>query len=387
MSRPLTLYLVAGEMSGDTHGAALMRALRERVPDVVFHGAGGPRMRALAGNGFLDWSTEAVVGLWDVLRKYGYFKKRLAETLREIADTRPDAVVFIDYPGFNLRLAAALAKRRDPALRIDFISPQVWAWNRGRVPKMARILDLMLCIFPFEKALYEQSGLRTVFVGHPLKDEPPPPDTPREPNLIALLPGSREREVRKIFPVLARSAALLSARHPGLQFAAAAASENLVATMRAILDEHAPGVRCEVRVKAARDLMLRATAGAVASGTATMEAALCGLPFVLVYRVARPTWWIARYFVRVPHLGMPNLLAGREIVREFLQDDLRPEPLADALESLWSSGEKRAALRGELRAVIDGLGPPGCAGRAAEAILDLLKTNSSRRGSIRGNLR
>jgi lipid-A-disaccharide synthase len=317
------LYLVAGEASGDARGAELMRALRERLPEVEFHGAGGREMRTLAGGQFFDWADEAVVGLWDVLKKYGYFRAQFARMLAEVERLRPDAVIFIDYPGFNLRLAKAV-RARVPGLKIIYyISPQVWAWNRGRIPKMARTLDLMLCIFPFEKPLYEESGLRTVFVGHPMLDSLAAKRTAvsRENDLVGLFPGSREKEVRKIFPVMIAAARQLRRELPELRFEAAAASPALATLMReqlagAGLDE----AFCIVGQRNSHALMQTAAAGMVASGTATLEAAYFGLPLVILYRVAWLTWAIGKRLVRVPFLGMPNILAGREIAREFLQE-------------------------------------------------------------------
>src|ERR1700689_3677130 len=201
---PKKLYLVAGEASGDSRGAELMRTLSKQDPAIEFFGAGGREMRALGGPHFTDWADEAVVGLWDVLKKYGYFKAQFDRMLADIAALQPDALILIDYPGFNLRLAKAVKAKHPRVRTIDYISPQVWAWNRGRIPKMARYLDLMLCIFPFEKALYEKSGLRTVYVGHPLLDSLAAKrvEASREPNLVGLFPGSREKEVRRIFPVM-----------------------------------------------------------------------------------------------------------------------------------------------------------------------------------------
>ena len=166
----MKLYVIAGEASGDARGAELLRALRPLAPSLAIHGAGGHEMAALASAPFTDWAGEAVVGLWDVLKKYGYFKAQFDRMLGEVARLQPDALILIDYPGFNLRFAKA-ARAAHPRMKIIYyISPQVWAWNRGRIPKMARYLDLMLCIFPFEKPLYEASGLRTEFVGHPMLD-------------------------------------------------------------------------------------------------------------------------------------------------------------------------------------------------------------------------
>ncbi|HEX8294670.1 MAG TPA: lipid-A-disaccharide synthase, partial [Chthoniobacteraceae bacterium] len=236
-TRAVKLYLVAGEASGDARGAELMRALREQSSELQFFGAGGREMRGLAGGDFHDWADEAVVGLWDVLKKYGYFRAQFRRMLGDLERINPAALILIDYPGFNLRLARAV-KRKLPHVRtIFFISPQVWAWNRGRIPKMARYLDLMLCIFPFEKELYEASGLRTVFVGHPLLDslEKRRLALTREPDLVGLFSGSREKEVRKIFPAMIEAASRVKQARPGIRFEAAAASPQLAEQMRALL--------------------------------------------------------------------------------------------------------------------------------------------------------
>src|SRR5437660_6588549 len=211
-----TVYFVAGERSGDNHGAALLKALRARAPEMRFVGRGGPKMRALAGGNFRDWiDYTAVVGLWEVIRRYPFFRKQFQATISEIDAARPSAAVLIDYPGFNLRLARALRAKFPELKIIYYISPQVWAWNRRRVRQMARYLDMMLCIFPFEAELYNQSGLRTVFVGHPMIENLAARRTgePRQPNLVGLFPGSRFREVRKIFPIMLEAARELVARN------------------------------------------------------------------------------------------------------------------------------------------------------------------------------
>ena len=374
----MKLYLIAGEASGDFRGAEVMRSLTmlaaARGEPVEFHGAGGPKMKALAPV-IQDWSGEAVVGLWDVLKKYRYFKRQFNAMLAEIRAKKPDAVVLIDYPGFNLRIAKAL-KRRDPGLLvIYYISPQVWAWNRGRIPQMARTLDLMLCIFPFEKALYEKSGLKTVFVGHPMLDslasEKNPALYPRHEMRIGLFPGSRAKEVQRIFPPMVDAARDMRRAWPGLRFEAAAATEELAVKMRDVILEYswAVGPPIEVTVGSAHRIMQEAAAGMVASGTATMEAAFFEMPFVLVYKVAPLTWEVGKRLVRVPHLGMVNILAGRSVVTEFLQDNALPQLIADEMLSLLNTPEKRDEQLENLRAVIASLGAGGASLRAAEAIL------------------
>jgi len=367
----MKLYLVAGEASGDARGAELIRALRARREGIEFLGFGGPRMAALSG-AVRDWiGRAAVIGIIDVVKHYGYFRRQFAVALEEIAREEPAAVVLIDYPGFNLRLAAALKKAGSGARVIDYISPQVWAWNRGRIPKMARTLDLMICIFPFEKPLYEETGLKTVFVGHPMIDSLAEEGggAAREENLLGLFPGSREREVKKIFPAMLEAARLLRERRPGLRVEAAAASQEMRERMEGIA-RGIPGAGCEVTLKTAHGLMRRATAGMVASGTATLEAACLGLPFVLLYKAAWLTFLIGRRLVTVKWLGMPNILAGREVVREFLQEDARPAAIAAEVGRLLDDPAARALLQAELGAVAAKLGGPGASGRAAEAILD-----------------
>src|SRR5205085_3428968 len=279
------IYFVAGEASGDDHGAALIRALRGRAPDLQFLGRGGPKMRAIAAGEFHDWINEAaVVGLWEVVKRYGFFRKQFGRTMSEIGKANPAAVVLIDYPGFNLRLARALRQKFSSLKIFYYISPQVWAWNRRRIIKMRGWLDLMLCIFPFEPVLYNASGLKAVVVGHPITAEMQVRPDIRDPRLIGLFPGSRQREVRKIFPIMQATARELLRADSGLHFEIAAASKALAEIIRKDLRDDAE--EFSITVEGARGLMQRAAVGLVASGTATLEAALSKLPFVLVYRVA-----------------------------------------------------------------------------------------------------
>lgn len=373
------LYFLAGEPSGDAHGAALLRALRERDAALMFSGRGGPAMRAVAGEGLENWTDEAaVVGLWEVLRKYGWFRQQFGRVLTEIAAQSPAAVVLVDYPGFNLRLAKALRQRGYAGKLIYYISPQVWAWHRGRIPAMARLLDLMICIFPFERPIFEEAGLRTVFAGHPLVEQIRAELAPEshDPALVGLFPGSRGREVRKIFPVLLETAQRLHQERPNLRFAAPAASEARAGELRALAAGF-PEVGCEILPPgSSRGLMRRAAVGLVASGTATVEAALCGLNFAVVYRVAPLTYWVGRAVVRVPFLGMVNLLAGKEIAREFIQDAARPDVLAAEVRRLLDEPEVRATQARELAAVTAKLGHgAGASANAAGAIMELLELN------------
>jgi lipid-A-disaccharide synthase len=373
------IYFVAGEASGDNHGAALMQSLRQLAPDLAFIGRGGPRMAAIAGVNFCNWTDEAgVVGLWEVVKRYGYFRRQFHGTLAEISQAKPAAVVLIDYPGFNLRLAQALRAGSAAPRIVYYISPQVWAWNRRRISKMAKWLDLMLCIFPFEAELYQESGLRTVFVGHPMVEnlEAHRIETPRDPDLIGLFPGSRAREIQKIFPIMIATAREIAQIRPGTQFEVAAASERLGLEIRAILRKSTDVQMFRIRVDETAAMMQHASAGIVASGTATLEAAWFRLPFVLVYKVSWPTYVAARLLLQVKYLGMPNVLADKEIVPEFLQHRATPREIAPAILRLMNDSESRRILISEFDAIVAKLGAGGANRKAARAILDEIGEDS-----------
>ena len=370
------VYFVAGESSGDNHGAALLKALRARVPEMRFAGRGGPKMRALAGGKFRDWIDDtAVVGLWEVIRRYPFFRKQFQATISEIEAVKPRAVVLIDYPGFNLRLAHALHAKFPELTIIYYISPQVWAWNRRRVSQMAQSIDLMLCIFPFEPELYQASGLRAIFVGHPMTSIIPSGNAalPRDDKLVGLFPGSREREVKKIFPIMRQAALELSQQDHDLRFVVSAASEPLAELIRADLyGKHATG-KFSIVTGDARAVMGRVNVGMVASGTATLEAALSELPFVLIYRVAWLTYLAARLVVKVKYLGMPNVLANREIVPEFIQHKAQPRAIAAAMARLLTDKTERQRMLTDFACVAQKLGRGEASVNAAEAIVTELR--------------
>lgn len=371
-----TIYFVAGEASGDNHGAGLMRSLHELDDHLNFIGRGGPQMRMIAGEQLKNWIDDAaVLGLWEVIKKYGYFRKQFHETLNEIDESKADAVVLIDYPGFNLRLARALRRRSTKRKIIYYISPQVWAWNRGRIKKMARFVDLMLCIFPFEAELYNKSGLRTEFVGHPMVERlrARKIDIERDPNLIGLFPGSRCREVRKIFPILIETVGELRNQRADLHFEVAAASKALATEISAALTAaHVKDGLFHVVTDETAAAMQRASVGIIASGSATLEAAYFRLPYVLIYKVAWPTYLAARLVVNVKYLGMPNLLANKEVVPEFIQHRARPNTIAKAALQLINDPAARDEMISEFDRIVAKLGEGGASERAARAIVEEL---------------
>src|SRR5438477_1785635 len=380
LSSVMTFYFVAGEVSADNHGAALMRCLRELDSELQFVGRGGPQMREVAGEQFKNWIADAaVLGLWEVLRKYGYFREQFHETLREIRESKPDAVVLIDYPGFNLRLARTLRRQAPRQKIIYYISPQVWAWDRGRIKRMAHFIDLVLCIFPFEVDLYNQVGLRALFVGHPMIErlQDRKIETQRDPNLIGLFPGSRSREVRKIVPIMLETARELRKHNRNLRFEVAAASKQLAREMKPAvdaLDQSQDGEAIQIKVDETAVIMQRAWAGIVASGSATLEAAYFRLPFVLIYKVMWPTYLAARLVVNVKYLGMPNLLADKEVVPEFIQYRAKPRAVVEAVQPLIENANARERMISEFDSIIGRLGETGASERAARAIIEEMGT-------------
>jgi lipid-A-disaccharide synthase len=371
--KPLRIFLIAGESSGDTHGALLIRELVALHPNIEFFGAGGPEMRAVAGDQLMEWTHEAaVVGLWDVLVKWPYFKENFNKIYQAIQKLNPDAVIFVDFPGFNLRLAKYLRRKNYTGKLIYYISPQVWAWNRRRIPEMARVLDLMMCIFPFETEFYKASGLRTEFVGHPMIEELGRISVPRDLELIALLPGSRNREIKRIFPIMLEAARLLQKKSPLIRFEVSATSAAAMESMQQLVVESGVA-NVKVQVRNSKELMQRAVVGMVASGTATMESSFFQLPFVLIYKVSWFTYILGRLLIRVNYLGMPNILAGKEVISEFIQHDALPERIADTVWTLYSDPETRAAMVQQLDHVIGLLREENPANRPAEVVLRALR--------------
>jgi lipid-A-disaccharide synthase len=345
---------IAGEASGDAHAAPIVAALRQRRVDVF--GAGGLKMHA-AGMGLsLDLTKHAVVGFVEVLKNYGKFKRIFNDLIAEAERRRPDAVVLVDFPGFNLRFAAQMKKRGIKV--IYYISPQLWAWHASRAKQIERDVALMLTIFPFEKAWYAEHApkLHVEFVGHPLAERREKREV-RSQRSVLLLPGSREREVAKLWPVFTG----IVERMPDVKFVAAAVNETLAGRMK--------HPRVKVEVGQAHELMRHATLAITASGTATMECAFFGCPMIVVYKVNWLTYLVGRALVKVKWLGMPNVIAGRTVVPELLQHNAQPGRIAAMAIELLGDVSKREKMQQELAAVVSTLGGPGASRRAAELIL------------------
>lgn len=361
---------MAGEVSGDLHGAELLASL-SASGEHQFAGWGGPRM-AKAG-ATKDWVEKAgVMGIWDVLKQYSWFKERFEETLAEIEEWQPKVLVLIDYPGFNLRLAKVVSARFPHIKILQYVCPQVWAWKQGRIPKMAQWLDQVVCLFPFEVEVLAKGGCPGVYLGHPIVEElrEKVEDAARDPMLIGLFPGSRSREVDRLFPVMVAAARSLRARSPELRFEVPAISEKLAAIMREMVTAE-DGI--EIRLGSSQSLMQRATCAVMASGTATLEAAWFGLPYCLVYKMAPLTWGVAKMVVKVEHAGIVNILAGREVVPEYLQDACTPEAVVSWVERTLSDRDAAAALVEQLLEVASKLGEGGVHEKVAAEVVKLLE--------------
>jgi lipid-A-disaccharide synthase len=366
------LLVSCGEPSGDLYAGDLVRHLRRERGDIEVFGLGGDHLRAEGGRLLAHVSELAVVGLLEVLRHLRRLRRVFRSVLAEVERERPRVAVLVDYAEFNLRLAREL-KRRGVRV-VYYVSPQVWAWRRGRLAAIRASVDHMIVIFPFEEALYRGAGVPVTFAGHPLVDlARPAPDAraflaaqgldPGRP-VLAVLPGSRRQEVAHNLPPIAGALRLLSARRKDLQPALAVAPS----LDRRPFDRDLAGLPVTYVAGKTHALLSSAAVGIVASGTATVEAALMNLPFSVVYRLSPLTYAVGRPFVSVPHYAMPNLIAGREVVKELIQGDFRPETVAVETLALLEDEGRRGALLEGLAEVRARLGPPGASARAAEVV-------------------
>lgn len=373
------ILLVAGEASGDMHGASLVRELRSRCPGAHIAGIGGSHLRREGMEILVDTATVATMGLTEILGSAGRLIGAYRMMRRYLREQRPDLVILIDYPEFNMLLAKYAKRLGVPVFY--YISPQVWAWRRGRIRKIASRVDRLGVVFPFEAELYNEAGdpashdPLAVFVGHPLVESVRPSRSRQETRerhgfaadkpLLAILPGSRKKEIRLLLaPALAAARSL---RAEGWQAGVALAPTLTEEDLIEALDGERPDV--PVIHDDTYDFVAAADAALVASGTATVETALLGRPMVIMYRVSNLTYAIARRMIRVDFIGMPNLILGRRVFPELVQDEVTPHELVAAVHEVRARASEVAAALGELRAK---LGKPGAAGRAAELALELI---------------
>lgn len=373
------ILIVCGEASGDLHAANLVRAIKDIAPDTQFFGLGGERLKSEGVNLIFNIVDIAVVGFFEVLKNLKTFHRIFIATLKEADKVKPDMAILIDYPGFNLHLAKELKKRDIPI--IYYISPQVWAWGESRIKTIKQLVNHMLVVFKFEEEIYKKHNIPVSFIGHPLLDVVKP-DIQKEKlfaelNLdpknitVSLLPGSREREVKILLPIMMKSAALIKKNIPSAQFLilrSTAVAEDIFKNI--FLHYDVPVYILSARTYAgltASDFAL------VASGTATLETAILGIPMAILYKVSFLTWLYVKTLIKIPYIGLVNVVKQKKIIAEFLQYNARPKMIADYAVRLLKDKDKLNYIRTDLLSLKDSLGEEGASKKAARIIVDFLE--------------
>ena len=377
------IVIVAGEASGDLHGSNLIKELRRIEPGLKLRGIGGKRLQEAGVDLIADVSRMGVVGITEVLFRLPLIIKKFYHLKRIFRQDRPDLLILIDYSGFNLPLARAAKKHGIKILY--YISPQVWASRRGRIKKIRETIDRMAVIIPFEAPLYEKEGVNATFVGHPLVDNVRPHysrvEALRNFNLeagrpiVAILPGSRPGEVKRLLPVMLETAMILKLSFPALQFVLPLASTLNPSDVSDMLK----GSQLDVRMvrEDTYDAVAVSDVAMVASGTATLETALLETPMIIVYKVSELTYQIGKRFVYIDQIGLVNIIAGKSIVPEFVQGAARPEDMAHAVANLLNDRKAREAMIKELKKVRLVLGDPGAPERAAWIAAEMLHSTNA----------
>ncbi|MDA8225147.1 MAG: lipid-A-disaccharide synthase [Betaproteobacteria bacterium] len=378
-ARPPRIAIVAGEASGDLLGSHLIRAVRERCPNAEFVGIAGPKMIFAGARTLYSMEKLAVNGYAEVLRHLPELLRIRRRLKQQIIAQQPDLFIGIDAPDFNLDLEIALKKRGIPTMH--FVSPSIWAWRGGRIRKIARAVSHMLVVFPFEAEIYRKAGIPVTYVGHPLADSLPlHPDRkavrerlnlPAQAPIVALLPGSRVSELKHHAQLFVDTARLLHERYPNMRFIVPMVSRATRELFSTALHAADPVPPVQIMIGHADYAMTAADLVLVASGTATLEAALLKRPMVITYRVARLTAWLMRKRAYLPWVGLPNILSGRMLAPEILQDEATPQHLADAIAALWDDPKLRAVQEQTFMQMHHSL-RRDTAQRIAEAVLPFL---------------
>jgi lipid-A-disaccharide synthase len=368
------IMIVAGEASGDIYGADLVREALSLNPNLRFFGIGGARMREAGVDTIVDSAAMAVVGLVEVLRHFDVISGAFLKLRRIIRTSPPDLLILIDYPGFNLRLARVAQQAGVKVLY--YISPQIWAWHKGRAKKIARLVNHMAVIFPFEVPLYEQAGVPVSFVGHPLVDlvavdrtrDTAAASFGLDPSrqIVGLFPGSRRSEIERLLPVILAAAARLQTRFPGIRFALPLAST--LSNEDVMPQIEASGLEVTLTRDRIHDLIRACDAIVSVSGTVTLEIALVGTPMVIIYRLSPLTYQLAKRLVKVDHIGLCNIVAGETVARELIQAEVTPERIETELAAILEDSAYRATMQGKLANVRARLGSGGASANVARLI-------------------
>lgn len=375
---PKRILIIAGEPSGDLHGANLVRAVHRLAPEVRFYGIGGESLRRAETELLFHNSQLAVVGIVEVLTKLGSILKAFGRVKRSLAEGNLDLAILIDFPDFNLHAATHLKRSGVPILY--YISPQIWAWRGWRIHKIKRLVDKMVVILPFEPAFYQKRGVEVAFMGHPLLDIVKPRwkagqflrrlgvDAKRR--IIGLFPGSRDQEVRRLLPIMLEAARLMAHRLPDLHFLVSVAPDIDRQKVGHLMRTH--NLPAEIVENNSYDTMAASELLVVASGTVTLEAAILNTPMVILYRVSPLTYWIGRMMARVDHIGLVNLVAGTTVAPELIQGSASPERIAEEALSILTDGLRFSAMKSALVAVKKKLGTPGASERVARLVLEMM---------------
>ncbi len=374
-NKEFRVFIVAGEESGDTHGAQLIAAVTRQRPQTTFMGLGGDAMRSEGMEILEHISNLSVVGFSEVIKHLPYFRKVMAKTIQAIKQFRPQRIILIDYPGFNMRLAKQIAVQDNAIPVTYFILPQAWAWKENRVQKLDAYIQQLLSIIPFEEQWFKERGVKVTYVGHPFAEEQMP-TMPRDSffkkhaldtqkPLLVLFPGSRQQEIDRHWPVFIETVRLLKARIAGLQTIVGKAATVSI-----------PSIPEHIRVEDGnpRLALWYGSVGLIASGTATLEAAVRDLPFVVCYRLSGLTWQLIRRMSSLTHASLVNLIAETPIVPEFLQSSMDPKDIAEALTELLQDTAIRRNMLAGFETVRRTLGLPGVYDRAAGEILKKHRT-------------
>lgn len=373
---PEQIMIIAGEASGDMHAAEMIQALQKKRTQLKAYGMGSARMREAGVELLVDANEISVMGLWEVLLKYRKLKRTLHYLQEEMLRRQPDLLILVDFVEFNLKLAEA-AKRAGIKV-LFYVSPQIWAWRPGRIHKIGQKIDMMTVIFPFEVPYYKEAGIPVRYVGHPLVDQvlqgrerPEPIPVTKHSPVIGLLPGSRRSEIQRILPVLLDAAMMLREKHTQSRFLLPLAHTLSRDDLQPILNQY-PDLPLELFEGRSHDVMAASDAIMTASGTATLEIALMDVPMAIVYRMSPLSYWILKPLVSIDYVGLPNIVAGRGIVREFIQGDARPELICDEVDRLLTDSAYRDKMLMDLKDVREKLGPGGGAENVAAVADEML---------------
>jgi len=370
-----SVLIVAGEASADAHGAKVLQCLRERLPNLKCFGIGGERLKAAGLEIIADPAALNVVGISEVFKGLGRIRKVFKTIQAEVEMRKPAVALLIDLPDFNLRLAKKL--KRAGVNVVYYVAPQAWAWRKGRVRQIRRRVDKLCVVFPFEEPFFRQQAIDVEFVGHPLCEERIEQACSNE-NKIVLLPGSRSREIQRLLPAIAGAAEILGKLNPDLQFVLAVAA-NLD---RQLIEDQLQKARVKIKLTdaSAQETLAGARLAIAASGTVTLEAALAGVPLVVVYRVSRMTYALVRPIYRLKNICIVNILAGRELVPELLQRKVRAQLIAEQAMGYLQDGSARKKVLTGLRAVVENLGAGQPSLRVAEILIELLNQAKQAQG-------